>query len=147
MVAVMLPTARKPMEQTEPTIMDRNWLCFLIAFIMASVKLILSYTGTEDYKFPGINDVNVFFLLELGSTPLAIINPRVWFSMFMCSLAYMSVETGYPTIAVVTILSMLTVAYVMEYVDHKRSEEEKKTSVYTILPLIDEQKLKEQQMV
>ncbi|EFO93768.1 hypothetical protein GCK72_014016 [Caenorhabditis remanei] len=147
MVAVMLPTSRKPVEQKKPTIIDQNWPCFVIAFSMATIKLLLSYTGIEDYKVPGFNDVNVFFLMELGSTPLAIINPRVWFAMFMCSLAYMSVETGYPTVAIVTIVSMLFIAYAMEYSDYKRKQENQKTAVYQILPLVDEKKLKEQEMI
>ncbi|PIC34156.1 hypothetical protein B9Z55_013894 [Caenorhabditis nigoni] len=147
MVAVMLPTSRKPVEQKTPTAVDRNWPCFVVAFTMASIKLLLAYTGTEDYKISGFNDVNVFFLMELGSTPLAIINPRVWFAMFMCSLAYMSVETGYPTIAIITILSMLIIAYAMEFSDYRRKKELERTAVYQILPLVDEKKLKEQEMI
>uniref|UniRef100_A0A1I7UCM8 AA_permease domain-containing protein n=1 Tax=Caenorhabditis tropicalis TaxID=1561998 RepID=A0A1I7UCM8_9PELO len=146
MVAVMLPTARKPIELKQPSAIDQNWPCFVIAFSMASLKLVLAYTGIEDFKIAGFNDVNVFFLMELGSTPLAIINPRVWFAMFMCSLAYMSIETGYPTIAVATIASMLILTYVMEYLDYKREEQSENTPVYQILPLVDE-KFKKQEMI
>lgn len=85
--------------------------------------------------------------MELGSTPLAVINPRVWFGMFMCSLSYMSVETGYPTVAIVTIVSMLIIAYAMEYVDYRKKQETERTAVYQILPLVDEKKFREQEMI
>ncbi|CAI2351532.1 unnamed protein product [Caenorhabditis sp. 36 PRJEB53466] len=147
MVAVMLATARKPVEKPQPNIVDRNWPCFIVAFTLASIKLALAYTNIEDIKIPGFNNVNVFFLMELGSTPLAVINPRVWFGMFMCSLAYMCVETNYPTIAVLTIVSMLVVTYAMEYSDYRDRAASKRNVVYKALPLIDEKKLKEQQIV
>ncbi|CAL2040361.1 hypothetical protein CAEBREN_18097 [Caenorhabditis brenneri] len=147
MVAVMIPTARKPTEQKKPSAIDENWPCFVVAFSMASLKLLLAYTGTEDFKISGFNDVNVFFLMELGSTPLAVINPRVWFAMFMCSLAYMSVETGYPTVAIASISFMLIISYAMEYSDYKAKQASNKTPVYQILPLVDEKKFKEQEMI
>lgn len=162
MVAVMLPTERKPVEIKKPSIIDENWPCFVTAFTMASMKLALAYTGTEDLKISGFSefqsftslckhnisdDVNVFFLMELGSTPLAIINPRVWFGMFMCSLAYMSVETGYPTVAILTIGTMLIISYSLEYADYRKQVREEESNYYKVLPLVDEEKLKKQEMV